>query len=481
MYKNKISILAFVVLLAISLMACSIGGTKATEVPASTVDVPNQATEAPTQQAAPTDPSTVAPPIPKPASQDTGEGLEVINPIFYQDAYDAYHVVGLLKNTTDRAISDVELSLEARNADGVSLLKDDNDAVAETTSFSPMLLYIFPGESAPFDYYFYAENESLASIQVTATSSYPTDTTPGDVQVANTALLNAGSGEYYITGEVINQSSSPAYIKDLSGALLDESGNVVAAEWSHGFSYYLAPAGDSAGLDRTPFTIDLSGPEDSDYKDFKVFPGAVVTDETYNYDLSVSLTNSYFDEYGSFHVVGTLENRGLQPTYAELVTGLYDANGIVLDADSFNENYSIEPGMTVPFDSTYFTIVGSNEDYANRVDHYTVQIDPYWTMEPYYDLVTLKTIQITDTIDGSFWSFTGEITNDSGKDCGSAILVVAAYAGETLVAVNTTSIFPQDDSIAPGDAEPFDLTLYLEPGVDASTLTYKVFLQGQLK
>ena len=62
MYKNKISILVFVLLLAISLMACSIGGSKATEVPTS----PPKATEATSKSLRKRPPSPLQRPISNP-------------------------------------------------------------------------------------------------------------------------------------------------------------------------------------------------------------------------------------------------------------------------------------------------------------------------------------------------------------------------------------------------------------------------------
>jgi hypothetical protein len=482
MYKNKISILAFVLLLATSLMACSIGGSKVTEVPTSPPKATEAPTKAPTLSVATTESPTREIPTAEPVLQSRGEGLEVVNPTFYQDAYDGYHVVGLVKNNNSQPVSNVELTLEARNAEGVSLLKDTNDAIVETTTFYPKLLNIFPGESAPFDYSFDVENDTLSSINVTATNAYPCDSTRVEASVVNTDFLSSGSGEYFITGEIVNNSSSPLFLGDMAGAALDASGNVVANDWSFNNSSYLAPAGDEGGMDRTPFLISLSGPEDSDYKDFQVFLDAVEADDMVVPDLDVTLSNSYFDEYNGFHVVGTVENRDLTAHAVELVAGLYDASGVVLDTASLSMAYYVEAGKTVPFDCTYFNIVSWNDDYANRVDSYTVQMDPYWTNAAYInEVVPINTINLTETVNGNSWVFSGGVTNDSTRDLGRLNLMVAAYDGETLVAVGEASLFPQDESYAPGDTDSFEITINLPLGADASTLTYQAFMQGEVK
>jgi len=482
MYKNKISILVFVLLLAISLMACSIGGSKATVVPTSPPKATEVPAKVPTQSVATTESPTQEIPTAEPITQGGADGLEVINPIFYQDAYDGYHVVGLVKNNSNWPVSAVELTLEARNADGVSLLKDNNDAAVDTTIFYPRLLNLFPGESTPFDYSFDIENDTLASIHVTATNSYAAKTTRVEASVVKTEFLNAGSGEYFITGEVVNNSSTPMYLNDMAGAVLDDSGNVVANDWSFSHSYFLAPAGDEGGMDRTPFLISLSGPDDSDYKDFQVFLDAVVADEMVIPDLDIQLTNAYFDEYNDFHVVGTVENRGLETYAPDLVTGLYDVSGVVLDVSSVGSAFFIEPGKTVPFDAHYFSIVGWNDDTAIRVDNYTVQMDPDWTIAAVInEVVSLNTVNLTESVNGNTWEFSGEVTNDSTRELGRFNLMIAAYDGDTLVAIGESTCFPQDGGYAPGDVESFNITIYLSPDMDASTLTYKVILQGEVK
>jgi hypothetical protein len=196
----------------------------------------------------------------------------------------------------------------------------------------------------------------------------------------------------------------------------------------------------------------------------------------------VKLTNAYFDEYNDFHVVGTVENRGTETYAPDLVTGVYDANGNVLDTSSLGMAFYVEPGKTVPFDATYFNIVGWSEDTANRLDRYTVQVDPYWTNAAYLsEVVSLNTVNLTQSVNGNTWEFAGEVTNDTTRELGRLNLMVAAYNGETLVAVGVTSLFPQDASYAPGDVESFSITVYLGSEMDASTLTYKAFLQGEAK
>ena len=475
MKKNKLAMIAGVLMLALSMLACSLGGAKETEVPTQPPVVATVA--APTQPPAPTQ----VPPTAKPMNQNTGGDLEIIDPIFYMDSYGYYHVVGLVKNNSDRALDSIELTIEAKDASGVSMLKDTDDVVVDTLTFYPLLTNLFPGEVAPFDYYLYVEDrQEPATVNVTPTGSLSSSEKRADVSVENAELFLGDQGAFYISGELINNSSNGVKVDSLAGAVLDDNGNLVAADWSYSYSYYLAPSGDEGGMDRAPFVISLDGPE-SAYSKYQVYVDAIDTDEIPIQEIYVDLTNNYFDDYGDFHIVGTLENGSSEIYTAYLVTGLYDENNVVLDAVSSSVAIYLEPGAIVPFDVTYFSVVGYNPAQADRVDTFTVQIDPYWTYESPYEVVTLTSINATDQVDGATWTFTGDVTNDSGQELSWATVVVEVYDGDLLVATDYYTLYPEDDSIAPGDVETFDFTLYGDPTLDASTLTYKFTAQGAVK
>jgi hypothetical protein len=96
--------------------------------------------------------------------------------------------------------------------------------------------------------------------------------------------------------------------------------------------------------------------------------------------------------------------------------------------------------------------------------------------------VALKTSGVATEAYGTSVDVTGEILNSSDADLDTADVTVAAYdAKGNLVAVaRQGDIEASDDKerIAPGDAVPFDVTLYLEEGVDADDLEIKTFALG---
>jgi hypothetical protein len=60
-------------------------------------------------------------------------------------------------------------------------------------------------------------------------------------------------------------------------------------------------------------------------------------------------------------------------------------------------------------------------------------------------------------------------------------VVVAIYDGQgSLVATNDTYISPTGDSIASGEASSYEVTIYLDPNVDATGFTFKTIVQGDV-
>lgn len=476
MNKNKFAMLAAVVMLALSMLACSLGGTKATEVPPTTVP---PTTVPPTKAPPPTRvPPTAAPTTPPAAN---APDLEIINPTYYLNSYGDYHVVGLVKNNTNRAKSSIELTLEIRDANGVSILKDSDDKVIESTVIYPLLDNLFPGQSAPFDFYLSKDDGTPVDLTAEVTGSLSSSETQAEVVVENAELVMGDPGEYYISGELVNKSNSGSKVDSLAGAVLDDAGTVVAADWSVSYSYYLAPAGDSGGMDRSPFIISIDGPVHENYSGFATYVDGIVTEEIPVQEIYVNLTYDYFDDWGDFHVVGTLEN-GSDVRYSTyLVTGLYDDAGVVIDAASSSMPMYLEPGQVIPFDATYFSSVGYIDAQAERVDNYTTQIDPYWTYEAPYETVALKTFTVTESKDGNLWNFTGDVTNDSGKDLSWMIVLVAMYDGDTLVGTDYYSIYPDGDAFTAGSKGSYDIAANMDPLLSGKTLTYKFIIQGAVK
>ncbi len=117
------------------------------------------------------------------------------------------------------------------------------------------------------------------------------------------------------------------------------------------------------------------------------------------------------------------------------------------------------------------------------MDHFTVQVDRATTFHSSFEAVGLYTAK--DQVDKSAnttWHFTGQIPNTSGKALTDETIIIAVYDTKgVLVAANWTVVSPKGDSIAPEETSPYELYVYLDPGADLSSLTYKTFVAGDVK
>ena len=471
--KHKFVFLSVVVVLALAMLACSIGDKTPTAV---------APTDAPVKTEAPTEVPTEAPVKTEPPTQGgTGE-LTVVSAYGYQDSWDYYHVTGLIKNDSNKAVSEVELTIEMRDASGATVLKDYDDNFVESTTFNPMLTTLLPGESAPYDYYIYTDMVP-ETFTVSVSGSLSGDATRAGVEVRNAQLIPGDNGTYAIVGELINNSSTSAKINDLAGVILDGDGNVVAADWSYDMCNILQPSGDASGMDYAPFAITLDGPTDGSFTDWQVYIDAVETDTEDVAPLYISFTNNYFDDFGDFHIVGVIENQGTDTYYTSLLGGVYDANGLVVDAGTVSVPLYIKAGEVVPFDVSYWNLVSWNDEIAASIDTFTVQIDPYWTYTVDYDLVDLTNVTTTkDERSSGQISLGGTLVNDSGKALYNATVVgYLMDADDNLIAIQWTYVFPEGDAIADGDSNDFEMTFWLDPAVDPNSLTISYMVQGDVK
>lgn len=470
--KSKLFLSLAVLLLAFSVLAC--GTPKPTDAPATAV--PPTAV-APTQAPAPTEA-----PKPTDAPVSGGGDVEVSQVIYYADEFSTYHVVGLIKNNGSSALNNIELIIEAKDAAGNTLLTDFDNNPVDTTTFYPLTSNLFPGEMTAFDYSLY--NESGAAPDKVIVSFSKADNSRekrGNVVVENAQLFNDG-GSFYLTGELVNKSDKPAYVEDLAGAIFSSQGEIMGADWTTTVAYYLTPAGDSSGMDRTPFVISINGPEDIPHDKWELYVDAIESKSYEVPELYVAFTNNYFDDMGSFHIVGTLENRDPNRTFSTyLLAGLYDANGVVVDAVSTSLPMYITPGQLMVFDTTYFSVVDWYQSQADLVDTFTVQLDPYWTYESPYDVVALEATNVNQTLEGATATFTGDVTNSSGKELSWISVQVNLYEGDVIIASNYTTIFPDGDSFAAGSTGSFDLNIYLDPNQDTTNVEYEVIVQGAVK
>jgi hypothetical protein len=462
MNRRTFFISTFVAVLVLAVLACGVSPT-VTQTPPPATQVPPPATLALTQP-----PTT------------SGE-LTIVSTFAFTDEWGEYHVVGELQNGTDRVLTSIELTIEIKDASGNSLLKDDNSNVVPTLTFQPLLYTLTPGEASPFEYYLSADAGQPATYNVTITGQQTGQADRANLTVENTQLVDDGQGTLYLTGELVNQGSQWAHINTLAGAALDNKDAVVSTDWTSTYTTELAPTGDQAGRDRTPFVISFPSPSGVEAAQWVTYVDADVIDAPTEYPIQIELSNTYFDSWGDFHIVALLTNTGSDNLKTIVVAGLYADDNTVLDADWSFAPIVLSPGESVPVDISSFSSVNYSDTQAGRVSTFTVQTDPYSTYPSLYDVVVLSTKNDQVQKNSDSWTITGDVTNTSSQKLSSETVIVAIYDGQgNLVATEYDYVYPAGDNIASNETNSYEVTIYLDPDVDAMDFTFQTIIQGDV-
>lgn len=457
--KNRALLILASAVVILSIMACSLGDL-----------LPGGATE----------PVVTNPPVDNPDNPPPAGALEILSTSSFMDSYSGFYVFGEVANNSDSPITSIELSISITDASGASLLKDDNGNPTDTNTFYTMLWTLDANESSPFSYYFDTTDGIPANYEVSISSYDAGTANRGQLQSENVQIVEDGSGYYVLTGELVNMSDQWVHIWGLTGGVLDDANTVLSADWTGTFTTLLAPNGEGSDRNRTPFYVSFPVPM-TEATQWSLWWDADIETDVTDYALGVEVTNSYFDEYGSAHLVGVVENNADTALNSLVVAGLYAEDGTVLDASYSFLPVPILPGVQVPFDVSYFGSVNYSEEQAALVSRYTVQFDPWSTYPPLYENVGLAAAGETIQKDGSTWTVAGNFTNTTDKNLSGVTVMVAVYdSTNALVAMGYTYAFPSGDSFAPGAGDAYEIFIYLEPGIDTTGFTTQTFVVGDV-
>jgi hypothetical protein len=345
--------------------------------------------------------------------------------------------------------------------------------------FSPMLATLAPGELAPFAYTFDMALGTPASYTVTVAGYQAGSVDRANLVVEHVNLADDGRGSLTLTGEVLNTGNAWVRINALAGGVLDANGALLSAEWSSFHATMLAPAGDIAGHDRTPFVIQFAHPGGAALTP-NVYLDADLTNPPGDFPLSVNSTNSYYDQYGSYHIVGTLTNHSSWQVDTKLVAGLYASDGTVLDASAQIVQATLGPGEMAPFDFSYFSNLNYNPAVSARLMSFSVRVDPGQTVVSGSGPLRLTTAGDGAFVNGSTVTVTGTVTNTSASALARITVIVALQDADGVVqATSFAYIFPAGDGIQPGEASSYSVQIELAPGLDAAALTFVTLAEGE--
>jgi hypothetical protein len=292
--------------------------------------------------------------------------------------------------------------------------------------------------------------------------------------------MDNGSGWFFLTGKLVNTGNQWVHINALAGAVLDDSNHLLSTNWTSTYAAELAPAGDALGRDRTPFEISFPNPGGA--TQWRLYQDVNLAENVTDYSMDVKVSNVYLDQYGLVHLVGWITNNSSQSLDSMVVAGLYSTDGTVLDSSYAFVPVPIKPGTTAPFSISSFGSVSYNSDQASLVSATTAQFDTWFTTPITNEFIDLTVTGETIQKDGATWTFSGSVTNNSGKNLSGAMVVVMIMDPQNkLIAMEYTSIFPAGDAIAAGEINPYSVPVYLDPNVDATGFTTASMVIGDVK
>lgn len=428
----------------------------------------------------PADATEVSRPTEEPVLVKDGE-VKILSSTSYTDHYNDFYVVGEILNDSNQMIENITLSLSITDEAGASLLKDENDNLIDSIEFHPYIDVLSPGTSAPFSYYISAEEVQPANYEITV-KSYDRSSAPElkafDVQNVQTHFME--NGDVILAGDVVNLDSEHVDVESLAGAVLDQTGNVLAASYTLTYPRYLYPAGDSEGRDRGPFVITLFGPIEN-VSQWKVFVRSVENTTVPAADLEIELAGSYIDPFGTYHLLGTVTNNGSSQVSPSVIGGLYGSDNMVWDAAASNIPLYLDAGESAPFDLNSFRVVPYMSPEEISPAEEIVLPDLYWSYPTEYEVVYLEAQEAQITKESSDWNITGTVVNTTDKDL-SSISVVVQFLDENgqVMATSSTALYPAEGSeiIRPAESNEFSLFVYAPEEWDLSSQEYQIVLQG---
>lgn len=429
-------------------------------------------------------PTVIADPTSSPAvfvlesieSLPNDERIIVENSRIIKDIWGDYYAIAEIMNISDQTLSPLEMIIEIRDKEGLSLIQDGNSRTVSFDKTSPLLKILAPGGKSPFIYNI--EHGIPKYFKAIVTNAKENDKVLISPIVENLNLINDGNGFIVISGEIVNSGDLWMQIDEIAVSVINEKDQILSAGLTSTYGSVLAPSGDKNRNDRTPFIASILDPG-LKYTESKIYINASVIDSLEIPDYSIAITNRYFDQFGNFHLVGNLSNKSDMNLKVRVLAGLSDNNSVILDVAFSDLPYIAINGSEIPFDISNFNLFNFNQELAQRLDSYYVWMDPGSSLKNAYQVLSPSTVDFVVLKDGSSWNFQGSVRNNSIMNLSRQIILVAIYDGYgNTSAVGYSEVFSNRDFIFPGDVNSFNFFIELDPEADTSNYSYKIFVQG---
>jgi hypothetical protein len=301
---------------------------------------------------------------------------------------------------------------------------------------------------------------------------------PVDVTRRKESSIVDDRGYIHLTGELYNHNLFPIFVQNLSVGAFDSNGNLVNMDTDSVHIHYLDPG------EFGPFrlTIPNSNIETQGSTEYKVFFDATRTKPEDYLDLEINEKLNHFrDKSGIFHLVGEISNESEQALSVRVLAGIYDSEGLVIDASSTSLPLSaIQPRETLPFEFDSWGPQSFKRGVPQTSHTYSVQWDPYWTLPNEINYVNLEIIGGTQQFNPGKGIFSGSITNTSSFQISSFTLILSIYNIHTGViqAVSSTEFM---DGLLVGETISYEVGFDYPDTLDLNTVNIQTKAIGRIQ
>jgi hypothetical protein len=191
------------------------------------------------------------------AEEEIGPAVEILQSSTYAGGLDIPHIIGVLRNNTNRPFKFVEIV--------ASTFDEDGKFVDSGTTFA-MVEVLLPGEVVPFEMSFF-DSPAFASYELAVEFDEvdPEDLkeTCREFEISNTAS-SADFAGYEITGQVTSRCAETVNFVEIIAAVYDATGRLIGVDLAFSEMDELAPGATS------PFTLPMVGVQAGEVATFEL-------------------------------------------------------------------------------------------------------------------------------------------------------------------------------------------------------------------
>jgi hypothetical protein len=397
----------------------------------------------------------------------TASGLAVTQVNGYIDTFGSLQVVGLVENMTDRTVDMIEVEVQILDASGNEIYTDKTFTALDRLT---------PGEESPFSLTVYEDLGRAASSYIAYVVGNGTidDLIRTDIQVINLQMSTDRDGDIYVTGELVNDNDYPVIVNSIAAATFDNTDQVLTANYQSVLMRYLDPG--QSGYFRVSMSGLSSGP--NTITDYSVYLDAEQIEPLEHAAITITTSNGYVDLYGGYHLVGEATNVGEVHYNVNLVAGIYDQHGNVIDAADLSlAQETLAPGETTPFDFTFWGPLNYEPNLVRTVESHNIVVDNAWTWSTETGMVNLSTLEKNrDDSDESIY-FTGQLVNSSPEPVDSAVIIVFLRDSQS-GAVMATNFDYDYEVLEPGATYDYQIEIPMWADFDIDSVVVNYIVKG---